>query len=104
MSSDERLLDRAGHGEAWRRLTGEAQICRTWGDCYGYALVATGRAEAIVDPVLGHWDAAPMLPILQEAGGVATDFQGRVSARTGSLIATNGPLAAPIRDLLGVPA
>jgi fructose-1,6-bisphosphatase/inositol monophosphatase family enzyme len=83
--------------DAWERLCSQVQTCRTWGDCYGYALVATGRAEAMIDARLSEWDAAAMLPILEEAGGVATDFQGIVRHDGGNLIATNAALADDLR-------
>ena len=54
-----------------------AGVSRTWGDCYGYLLVATGRAEVMVDPIMNVWDAAAIQPILVEAGGTFTDWQGR---------------------------
>lgn len=75
-------------------------VSRTWGDCYGYVLVATGRAEAMIDPVLADWDSAALQPIVEEAGGVFTSLSG---ARTGfgrSAIATNLALADPIRRLI----
>lgn len=77
---------------AWpffERLTKAAKLSRTWGDAYGYMLVATGQAEAMVDPVMNLWDAAPLLPILQEAGGTFTDWQGRATTTAGEGIATN---------------
>jgi fructose-1,6-bisphosphatase/inositol monophosphatase family enzyme len=76
-------------------------MCRTWGDCYGYALVATGRAEAMIDPVVSIWDTAALLPVIEEAGGVFTDFGGASGHRAGSAIATNAALAQPVRKLLG---
>lgn len=69
-------FDARGAGEAFRRLQSQAYITRTWGDCYGYLLVATGRAEAMVDPEMNIWDAAALQPILEEAGGTYTDWQG----------------------------
>ncbi|MBW3597122.1 MAG: histidinol-phosphatase [Planctomycetes bacterium] len=69
-------FEERGAGEAFRRLQSQASITRTWGDCYGYLLVATGRAEAMVDPVMNLWDAAALQPILEEAGGAYTDWQG----------------------------
>lgn len=65
---------------------------RTWGDAYGYALVATGRAEAMIDPIASVWDLAPMLVILPEAGGRFTDLSGNPSAVGGSGLGTNGLL------------
>ena len=65
---------------------------RTWGDGYGYALVATGRADAMVDPTAAVWDLAPMPVILGEAGGSFTDLGGSPSADGGSGLATNGKI------------
>jgi histidinol-phosphatase len=65
---------------------------RTWGDGYGYALVATGRVEAMVDPVAAPWDIAAMPVIIGEAGGTFTDFDGSVTIDGGSGVASNGRL------------
>lgn len=85
---------------SWEALARRARRIRTWGDCYGYALVATGRAEAMLDPVLAAWDAAPLLPIVEEAGGAFTDWRGARTHRGGSAIATNAELAVELRSLL----
>jgi histidinol-phosphatase len=88
------------HAMAWSRLRSRAAYTRTWGDCYGHALVATGRAEAMLDPVLAPWDAAALRPILEEAGGVFSDWHGKPTHRGGSGISTNAALAREIRDLI----
>jgi len=88
--------------ERWDALRSEVALARTWGDAWGYALVATGRAEAMVDPSLAVWDAAPLLPIIREAGGVFTDGNGRVTHAGGSAIASNAAIAEAIRERLGV--
>ena len=75
---------------ALRKLESECLELRTWGDCYGYALIATGRADIMIDPRMAIWDAAALLPILQEAGGRFTDWKGREHADGGNGIATNG--------------
>jgi fructose-1,6-bisphosphatase/inositol monophosphatase family enzyme len=67
-------------------------LVRTWGDCYGYLLVAIGRAELMVDPRMQVWDAAALQPILTEAGGVFTDWQGEPTIFGGNGIATNRQL------------
>lgn len=67
---------RRGAGDAFHELESIARITRTWGDCYGYLLVATGRAEAMVDAAMSVWDAAALQPILEEAGGHFTDWRG----------------------------
>jgi len=76
---------------------------RTWGDAYGYALVATGRVEAMVDHEAAVWDLAPMPVILAEAGGRFTDLRGTATFEGGSGLATNGRLHDAFLDLLAPP-
>ena len=84
----------AAHGQegAFRRLLAATRMHRSWGDCYGHILVATGRAEVMLDPVMSVWDCAALLPIVQEAGGTFTDWSGRPTIRGGNAISTNGRL------------
>jgi len=102
LSTDERFLLHPERGEAWRGLAREAAMDRTWGDCYGYLMVATGRAEVMVDEVLSPWDAAALQPIIEEAGGVFTDWKGRATSFGGDCIATNGALSRVVRERLGL--
>lgn len=81
----------------WDSLRDRARLARTWGDAFGYALVATGRAECMMDPHVSIWDAAPLLPVVEEAGGVFTDLGGRRTHAGGSALATNAALAATLR-------
>ena len=85
-------FDRHGRRGAYDRLQAAARLTRTWGDGYGYLMVATGRADVMVDPVMALWDAAPLPPILEEAGGTFTDWQGNATHRAGEGVATNGLL------------
>jgi histidinol-phosphatase len=73
---------------------------RTWGDAYGYTLVATGRVEAMVDPQAEHYDVAPMSVIIAEAGGTFTDLSGIARADGGSGVASNGSLHDTLLQLL----
>lgn len=95
--TDDRTFPTAAQTTGWRRLAGAAGIARGWGDCYGYLLVATGRAEVMVDPIMNPWDAACFQPIIEEAGGVFTDLTGRRTPFGGQVIATNAALAAAAR-------
>ena len=88
-------------GAALERLAGGAGRLRTWGDCYGHALVATGRAEAMIDPRMSPWDSAPLLPVVEEAGGRFTTLAGERRAVGGSALSTNGVLHGPLLELLG---
>ncbi len=65
---------------------------RTWGDAYGYALVATGRAEGMVDIGAELYDLAPVPVIMAEAGGRFSDLTGADTPGGGSGLATNGVL------------
>ena len=85
----ERILSRP-EGKGWRRLQQQAAFSRTWGDCYGHALVATGRIEAQVDPVMAPWDAGPFLTITTEAGGLFTTLSGDATVHGGSGVSSNG--------------
>lgn len=71
------------------RVRSSGARVRTWGDAYGYALVATGRAEAMIDPECREWDVAPMSVIVSEAGGCFTDTAGADDWRSGSAVASN---------------
>ena len=87
-------------GRGWERLVRETSLARTWGDCYGHVLVATGRAEIMIDPVLSAWDAAPFVPILQEAGGRFTDLSGEARVDGGSGLSTNGHVHDEVLEIL----
>ncbi|MCL5269253.1 MAG: inositol monophosphatase family protein [bacterium] len=73
-------------------LLAQARLGRTWGDAYGYLLVATGRADVMLDPVMSLWDSACLKPIIQEAGGRFTDLDGHPTIHNPSALATNGCL------------
>lgn len=74
-------------------LLPRVKVSRSWGDCYGYLLVATGRADIMVDlPKLEIWDTAPVQVIVEEAGGRFTDFAGASDLSSGTGLATNGLL------------
>jgi histidinol-phosphatase len=75
-------------------------VLRTWGDGYGYALVATGRADAMVDHTVELYDVAAMPVILAEAGGRFTSLEGADGAAHGSGVATNGLIHDELLALL----
>jgi len=75
-----------------RLLLHPGLLVRTWGDGYGYVLLATGRAEIMLDAGLALWDVAPMLVIVPEAGGTITDYDGAPDPLAGDVVASNGHL------------
>ena len=86
-------------GAAWQKLEDASWYARTWGDCYGYLLVATGRAVVMIDPQLNLWDAAAVQIVIEEAGGRFTDWQGRPRIDSGDAIATT---AGVIDEILSI--
>jgi histidinol-phosphatase len=95
-----RAIAASGRAPGFDALLDAAWRERGFGDFWGYALVAEGAAEAMVEVGLNAWDAAAPLVLVEEAGGRATDFEGRRAIASGSFLATNGQLHDRIRDRL----
>ena len=99
-------FSRRGASAAFEQLAARARVTRTWGDCYGYLLVATGRADVMIDPEMNVWDACAIQPVLEEAGGVFCDWRGEPTIHHGEgvgvtpaardeVLAITGPFAKP---------
>lgn len=89
------------HRAGFQRLQQATRFTRTWGDAFGYLLVATGRVDLFVDPICGaYWDYAAMTVIIPEAGGRLTQFDGSPIGDWTSAIASNGVLHEAARQLL----
>ena len=83
------------------RVCQQARLVRGLGDCYGYALVARGLADVMIEPgALKLYDVAPMPPILEGAGGVFTTLTGANDLLSGEGLATNGVLHGQILRVL----
>lgn len=96
LSTDATTSADFGYDEEFQELLNRTRVNRTWGDAYGHMLVATGRADIMFDPILNIWDAAPLLPILQEAGGIYCDITGKETIQTGSGISCSRELIAEV--------
>ncbi len=82
-----------------QELLKSTRLHRTWGDAYGHMLVATGRADIMIDAILHIWDAAALLPIITESGGSYSDVHGNVTIESGNAISTNKKLKDEIVKL-----
>ena len=88
-TSELKTFSKTGRREAFDQFDASCRLARTWGDCYGYLLVATGRADLMVDPMMNVWDCAALHPVIEEAGGTFTNWQGESTIYAGESIATN---------------
>ncbi len=89
-----------GYGEMFQELLDETKIHRTWGDAYGHMMVAVGRADLMFDPELHIWDAAALLPIMKESGGIFSDMDGSETIHSGNGFSTNKQLFPQIKAIL----
>ena len=94
--------EKIGRREAFDTLLRNVGLARGWGDCFGHILVATGRAELMVDPALNPWDAAALVPILEEAGGHFIDWKGEPTIYGGNGISVNGALKDEILKIVNM--
>ncbi|WP_438480648.1 histidinol-phosphatase [Oleiharenicola lentus] len=91
LTSDTRNLARYQNGAASERLVSQARIYRTWADCYGYLLLASGFADISMDPIMNPWDIAALVPVVRGAGGVITDWHGGPAYPAESTLAAATP-------------
>ena len=89
-----------GAGEGYQQLEKASYISRTWGDGYGYLLVATGRAEVMVDPIANPWDLAAVQPVVEEAGGKFTNWLNESTVFGGDGIGSNGLVHQEVIEML----
>lgn len=89
-----------GRAVEWERLMRRTYHRIGWGDAYGYMLVATGRIEVMLDPIMTAWDAGPLPVILAEAGGYFGDWQGNVTIHAGEGLATTQALLPQVLAVL----
>jgi myo-inositol-1(or 4)-monophosphatase len=75
LTSDPVTIAKPEH-RGYTALMERAKLARTWGDCYGHMMVATGWADVIYDPIMNLWDIAALVPVIRGAGGVITDAKG----------------------------
>ncbi len=98
--TNERNMVRQNRGAAWKRLNEVAYASRGWSDAYGYLCVATGRAEAMLDPIMNIWDCGPFPVIFKEAGGYFGSWDGREGHTHDEALACNAAIKDEILRLI----
>lgn len=94
-----RRFQECGLEAQFQELMTRTKLHRTWGDAYGHMMVAVGRADVMFDPVLNIWDAAALLPILKESGGVFSDMNGKETIHSGNGFSTNKALYPQVMEI-----
>lgn len=97
LTTEVQTFETYGMGRAFAELLSSTRLHRTWGDAYGHMMVAIGRADIMIDPILNIWDAAPILPIVTEAGGAFFDVYGKPTIETGNAISCTRGVADNVR-------
>lgn len=98
--TDAGSFEEFGRQQAWDRLKKTAWVNAGWGDAYGHCLVATGRAEVMLDPIMSVWDCAPFPPIMAEAGGYFGDWSGNSTIYGNEALSVNSELLSKVLCLL----
>ncbi len=81
-------------------LVETTKVFRTWGDCYGYLLLASGWADIMLDPIMNPWDKYPLIPIITGAGGVITGWDGSDAADSDSIVSAHPNIHSQVLDIL----
>ena len=82
------------------RLVEQVRVFRTWGDCYGYLLLASGFADIMIDPIMNPWDLQPVIPVVRGAGATVTSWTGEDPTKAASSIAAAPGLHAEVVRML----
>ncbi|MGL6096230.1 MAG: histidinol-phosphatase [Fimbriiglobus sp.] len=101
--SGHKWFRKAGREAQFAELTRVTAEQRGWGDFYGFALVAQGACELMVDYGVHPWDVSALRPIVEEAGGVFTDWNGVPTTNSPDVIASNGKVHAAALAVLNGP-
>lgn len=100
VTTDERDFEKYKPRGGYDRLVAKARLARTWGDCFGYYLVATGGAHVMIDPMMSIWDKAALAPVIRGAGGAISDFYGNDAMSGDSIVASVASLHPQVIELL----
>ena len=90
-------------GANFEKLAEKVGMFRTWGDCYGYLLLATGWADIMIDPIMNPWDLLPLIPVIRGANGIITTWDGSNPVKGTSIVAANKLIHGRVIEMLNAP-
>jgi histidinol phosphatase-like enzyme (inositol monophosphatase family) len=100
LTTDIAHIDKYQNNEAFQKLLSQTRLFRTWGDCYGYLLVASGGADIMIDAIMNPWDILPLIPIIRGANGIITTWSGTEAAQGDSCVVANKILHPRVLEIL----
>lgn len=100
LTTDLTHIQQYGYEPQFYELHSRCRYYRTWGDAYGHMMVATGRADIMLDPVLNIWDAAALLPVVSESGAVFTGLNGEHRIDAGNAVSATAALHPQVISLI----
>jgi len=100
LTTDHNNVAKYRNSAGFEKLTKMVKLYRTWGDCYGYSLLAQGYADIMIDPMMSKWDLAALIPVIKGAGGKISDFYGNDPMKGNSIVASNSLLHPKIIEIL----
>jgi len=98
--TDPLLVPQYQDQEGYNALCNEVSQMRTWGDCYGYLMIASGQADLMLDPIVNPWDILPIIPIIRGAGGRITAWDGGEPDSPASAVAGSSDIHTQAISLL----
>lgn len=102
LTSDHLMFGKYRNKTNFDKLTEHVKLYRTWGDCYGYSLLASGYADIMIDPIMSKWDLAALIPVIKGAGGIITDYYGNNPLEGNSIVASNAKLHQQVIAILNL--
>jgi myo-inositol-1(or 4)-monophosphatase len=98
--TDPGLVERHQDYPSFEEVRRSADTFRTWGDCFAYLQLVTGRADIALDPIMNPWDLLPLAPVVRGAGGIITGWQGDPVTQASSCVAAGPELHAQVIEAL----
>ena len=100
LTTDHLNIGKFKNQKRFDRLTDKVKLYRNWGDCYDYYLLVTGYADIMIDPIMSVWDSMALIPIVNGAGGMITDYEGNDPVLGNSMVASTKENHSEIIKLL----
>lgn len=102
LTSDIKNIEKYKNKSAFDALIKSTRIFRTWGDAYGYLMVASGWADIIIDPIISIWETGSIIPIINGAKGIISSWNGGDALNEGSSVVANEYIHEQVINILNV--